>query len=58
MDVLSRPGVRLRSDVASALRSPEGFPGVTGVTRFEKNGDADKVLHILEVRGKKFVELD
>jgi len=26
-DVLSRPGVRLRSEVAAALRSPAGFPG-------------------------------
>jgi len=57
-DVLSRPGVRLRSEVAAALRSPAGFPGTTGLTRFDSNGDSDKVLHILEVRGKKFVGLD
>jgi ABC-type branched-subunit amino acid transport system substrate-binding protein/predicted negative regulator of RcsB-dependent stress response len=57
-DVVGRPGVRFRSDVASALRSPEGFPGATGFTRFEQNGDVDKALHILEVRGRKFVELE
>jgi ABC-type branched-subunit amino acid transport system substrate-binding protein len=57
-DVLGRPGVRLRSDVAAALRSPAGFHGTTGLTRFDASGDSDKVLHILEVRGKKFVGLD
>jgi ABC-type branched-subunit amino acid transport system substrate-binding protein len=58
MDVVNRPGMRFRSDVALALQSPDGFLGATGLTHFEKNGDAEKVLHILEVRGKKFVELE
>jgi ABC-type branched-subunit amino acid transport system substrate-binding protein len=57
-EVLSRTGVRLRSDVAAALRNPAGFSGTTGLTRFDSNGDSDKVLHILEVRGKRFVGLD
>ncbi|MGE5258678.1 MAG: penicillin-binding protein activator [Hyphomicrobiales bacterium] len=57
-DVVSRPGVHSRSEVAAALRSPAGFPGTTGLTRFDSTGDSDKVLHILEVRGKKFVGLD
>jgi ABC-type branched-subunit amino acid transport system substrate-binding protein len=57
-DVVSRPGVRLRSDVAAALLNSEGFPGATGLTRFTPGGEPEKVLHILEVRGKTFVELD
>jgi ABC-type branched-subunit amino acid transport system substrate-binding protein/outer membrane protein assembly factor BamD (BamD/ComL family) len=57
-DAVSRPGVRFRSDVASVLRNSQGFPGATGFTRFLPNGDCDKELHILEVKGKKFVELD
>jgi ABC-type branched-subunit amino acid transport system substrate-binding protein/predicted negative regulator of RcsB-dependent stress response len=56
-DVLSRPGVRFRGDVAAELRTAEGFPGATGFTRFLPNGDCDKELRILEVRGKRFVEL-
>jgi len=56
-DVVSRPGVRFRSDVAAALHASEGFPGVAGFTRFLPNGDCDKELRILEVRGKRFVEL-
>jgi ABC-type branched-subunit amino acid transport system substrate-binding protein len=57
-DVVGRPGVRVRSDVAAALRNSEGFPGATGLTRFTPRGEPEKVLHILEVRGKKFVELE
>lgn len=56
-DVVSRPGVRFRSDVAAALHASEGFSGATGYTRFLPNGDCDKELRILEVRGKRFVEL-
>ena len=56
-DVLILPGVRFRSDVAAALHTSEGFPGATGYTRFLPNGDCDKELRILELRGKRFVEL-
>ena len=55
-DVASRPGVRSRSDVAAQLHASEGFPGATGFTRFLPNGECDKELRILEIRGKKFVE--
>jgi ABC-type branched-subunit amino acid transport system substrate-binding protein len=57
-DAVCRPGVRFRSDVASILHTSEGFPGATGFTRFLPNGDCDKQLRILEVKGKKFVEID
>jgi branched-chain amino acid transport system substrate-binding protein len=56
-DVFARPEVRSRQDVAAALRRADGFPGATGQTRFDADGDCDKELHILTVRGKKFVEL-
>jgi ABC-type branched-subunit amino acid transport system substrate-binding protein/predicted negative regulator of RcsB-dependent stress response len=57
-DVVGRPGVRLRRDVAAALRNSEGFPGATGRTRFNARGEPEKSLHILEVRGAKFAELE
>ena len=53
--VVSRPQVRSGNDITAALHASEGFPGVTGFTRFEHNGDAEKKLHILQVRGKKFI---
>jgi branched-chain amino acid transport system substrate-binding protein len=57
-EVLGRPGVRERRDVAAALHDSDGFPGATGLTRFDASGDCDKALHILTVRGKRFVELE
>jgi ABC-type branched-subunit amino acid transport system substrate-binding protein len=35
-----------------------GFQGVTGTTRFDENGDAQKRLYLLTIKGKKFVELE
>jgi ABC-type branched-subunit amino acid transport system substrate-binding protein len=57
-DVVGRPGVRSRSDVAAALRSGAEFQGTTGLTRFDASGEPTKALHIIEVRGKRFVELE
>ena len=57
-ETMRRPGVRLRGDVAAFLKASDGFPGATGLSRFDKAGDVEKTLHILEVRGKKFVELE
>jgi ABC-type branched-subunit amino acid transport system substrate-binding protein len=57
-EVVGRPGVRLRSDVAASLRGTAEFQGTTGLTRFDAHGEPDKVLHILGVRGKRFVELE
>lgn len=58
LEAAGRPEVRLRSDVAAFLRRPEGFAGVTGLTRFDGLGEVDKTLRILQVRGKRFVELN
>ena len=57
-EVLARPEVRTRRDVAAALHGADGFAGAAGLTRFDAAGDCDKELHILTVKGKKFVELE
>jgi ABC-type branched-subunit amino acid transport system substrate-binding protein len=58
LEAAGRPEVRLRGDVAAFLRRPEGFAGVTGLTRFSRSGEVEKTLRILQVRGKRFIELD
>jgi ABC-type branched-subunit amino acid transport system substrate-binding protein len=58
LQTISRPDVRLRGDIAEALVSSPGFAGVTGFTRFERHGEPDKTLRILQVRGRNFVEID
>jgi ABC-type branched-subunit amino acid transport system substrate-binding protein len=57
-DVISRPNIRLRSDIRDALLNLEGFPGVTGLTRFDETGDVRRKLHILQIKGNRFVELE
>lgn len=55
---VSRPHIRYRNDIRDELLSMEGFPGVTGYTRFDENGEAQKKLHLLRIKGKGFVELN
>jgi ABC-type branched-subunit amino acid transport system substrate-binding protein len=57
-NVISREQVRYRSEIRDELLNLDNFPGVTGLTRFDENGDAQKKLYLLRVKGKKFVELD
>lgn len=56
-NILSRGDYQLRSDIRDALLEMENFDGVTGITSFEANGEANKVLKLLKVRGKRFIEL-
>ncbi len=56
--VVSRPHIRFRSEVRDELFNLDNFPGVTGRTRFDENGEVRKRLHLLRIKGKKFVELE
>ena len=56
-DVVSRSHIRYRTEIRDELFSLENFPGVTGVTRFDENGDVMKTMHLLRIKGRKFVEL-
>ena len=56
-DVVSRSHIRYRTEIRDDLLNLENFPGVTGITRFDENGDVLKKMHLLRIKGKKFVEL-
>ena len=56
-DVVSRPQIRYRTDIRDELLNLKNFPGVTGNTGFDENGDVVKKLSLLQIRGKSFVEL-
>ena len=56
-DVLSRPHIRYRTEIRDELLNLENFPGVTGNTRFDENGNVLKKMHLLRIKGKRFVEL-
>ncbi len=57
-NVASREHIRYRSEIRDELLNLVDFPGVTGLTSFDKNGDAQKRLYLLRVKGKKFVEIE
>jgi ABC-type branched-subunit amino acid transport system substrate-binding protein len=56
-NVLSRPHIRYRTEIRDELLKLENYPGVTGTTRFDENGNVLKKMHLLRIQGKKFVEL-
>ncbi len=56
-NVLSRSDIRYRTEIRDELLKLENYPGVTGTTRFDENGNVLKKMHLLRIRGKKFVEL-
>jgi branched-chain amino acid transport system substrate-binding protein len=56
--VLSQPHLRFKSELKNELLNLRDFPGVTGLTSFDKDGDAQKKLHLLSIKGRKFVELE
>jgi len=57
-NVVGREQIRYRSEIRDELLNLEDFPGVTGLTSFDENGDARKKSYLLRVKGKKFVELE
>ena len=57
-NVVGREQIRYRSEIRDELLNLEDFPGVTGLTSFDENGDAQKRLYLLRIKGNRFVELD
>jgi branched-chain amino acid transport system substrate-binding protein len=57
LHALSNPGVRSRKDLKGELKGLRAFKGVTGLTSFKENGDAQKKLYLLQIEGNIFVEL-
>ena len=54
---VSRPHIRYRNEIRDELLNLDNFPGTTGITRFDENGEVQKKLHLLRIKGKRFVEL-
>jgi ABC-type branched-subunit amino acid transport system substrate-binding protein len=50
--------IRSRQDLKNELKNLYNYDGVTGVTSFSENGEADKKLYLLQIDGDKFVELN
>jgi branched-chain amino acid transport system substrate-binding protein len=56
--VLIQPELRFKSELKNKLLNLVDFSGITGPTYFDENGEAQKQLYLLQIRGRRFVELE
>jgi len=56
-DIVRNPEVASRNAIRDQLLSLRDFPGVTGRTSFDPQGEAQKELSILRIDGSRFIEL-
>ena len=55
--IITDSGLRYRSSIKRRLGRLTGFPGVTGVTAFDATGEVYKRLTLLQIQGRRFVEI-
>ena len=55
--VLIQPDLRFKSELKTELLNIVDFSGITGPTYFDENGEAQKQLYLLRIKGRRFVEL-
>jgi hypothetical protein len=58
LNIINNPHVQYRSELRAELLNLIEFQGVTGLTRFNEDGDAQKKLHLLTLKGRRFVEVE
>ncbi|MBE0575599.1 MAG: penicillin-binding protein activator [Desulfuromonadales bacterium] len=58
LTLLNDSSVRNREDLRRALAQLQNYPGVTGATRFDLIGEADKVLFLLQVQKGAIVQIN
>lgn len=58
LTLLADPAVRTRNDVRQALSRLPRYPGVTGGTSFDAEGEAQRSLFLLQLRGGEIVQID
>jgi ABC-type branched-subunit amino acid transport system substrate-binding protein/predicted negative regulator of RcsB-dependent stress response len=58
LDILKEEKVRIREDVRDTLLQWKNYPGVTGRTSFTPDGDVEKELYILTIRGDDILQVN
>lgn len=56
-EVMEKPQVKLRRTIKHELLNLGTFSGTTGLTSFDFNGNANKDLYMMRIKGRRFVEL-
>ncbi len=57
LTLIGREGVRFRGTLKERLLGIHPFPGVTGLTQFDRDGEARKRLYLLKIKGERFEEI-
>ncbi len=58
LTLLNDSGITSREDLRRALSQLQNFPGVTGGTRFDLIGEADKILFLLQIQKGVIVQIN
>ncbi len=58
LTLLNDSRVRSREDLRLALAQMQNYPGVTGATRFDLTGEANKILFLLQVQKGTIVQIN
>lgn len=58
LDILKNGNVRIREDLRDTLLQWKNYPGVTGKTSFTPDGDVEKDLYILTIRGNEILQVN
>ena len=58
LSLLNDPEIHSREDLRRALSQLQNFPGVTGGTRFDLIGEADKTLFLLQIQNGAIVQIN
>ncbi|PLX89722.1 MAG: hypothetical protein C0618_00500 [Desulfuromonas sp.] len=58
LTLVGHPETRTRESVRAALTHLDNYPGVTGPTRFDFIGEAEKPLFLLQVKRQEIVEMN
>lgn len=58
LSLLDQEDIQTRDDLRLALAMVRNYPGVTGATSFNFQGEAEKVLFLLQVKNGNFVQIN
>ena len=58
LSLLDNYDVNSREDLRKAISQMQNFPGVTGATRFDLTGEAEKILFLLKIQNGNIVQIN
>ena len=57
-EAVDREDYERASEIRDELLNLESYLGITGTTGFDENGEVQRNLYLLRIKGRRFVEVD